>query len=781
MKKVLFIIFLFVPICLWAQEPLTLPVVPKEDPSPSSPRLLDLKSLILPDVSPPLGATPQAMPNIPPLQLPEAQSQTFEIGTHKFGGLNLYSPVNRLPIEQGTQLLNLIPEGFSAIRKRDGYEKINFTAINGVYGATIAQGTNPQIIVACADSLRKADSTTSWEFNAIDSTEDILTYFASMPFGVVILNNTDSARIWDGSNIKALGIADTGTFTSDTTDTEKAWTADYWIGYWVKCGTKCTSYFEILDNGTNWLSLAADGDTCTDSAYVILSRPDSVGSSLGYPIGQAGAYFQDRFFVSSAHFDNRIYYSAVRDPNDIPRENIINLDMDAHDKVVVMKVFDNKLFAFGKYSIYGINTSFVATPMRKNLGCVVPYSIALADDYIYFFAGINKGIYRMKPNIYGSFSFTFEKISTLIDDIIENIDPQNVDYCGGIYINNQYWFSYHPDSTLMFDERTQQWYGPETFGFTSSLNYSSVFGKTWGEILLPNADADTNEWTVSAGSDSHYYYIYKPDSLDKYLYTGANGKKDFFEFDTTTRSPVGADIEYLSIYLKAKTNGWAGPWPIIYIDLVANQQRYNLGSVHLEGYGFLTYSVQTSTNPITSSAWTKADIDSLKLAIRSYASAYTISVAALWVYPQYQGNLALSSFLFSSPYRSYVYKYGGIATDDTSTTGYDVYGDHVIANYQPGWMDGDLPVDDKLVRQFYLQTEKDTGDVWIYYYTDFSSTPSDSDQITLGGKRTDWWMLGEKVKGKSFSFKVENKSNVDSLVIKGWSALINNLGARGGE
>lgn len=791
MKKIFLVIFLFVPVCLWAQELLTLPVVSPEERTPvARPAVLPQGNLTLPVVSPEAMAS-VARPNFspsPPLSLPQAESQVFEISTHQFGGLNLFVPTNKVPKEQMIKCLNLIPEGFSALKKRDGYEKINFTVIDGVYGAIIAQGTIPQIVVACADSLRYADPTTTWEFDAIDTTESVLTYFVSTPFGVIVTNGEDSTRIWDGSSISALGIVDTGTFDADSTvggdtswvaDSSAAWTADEWIGYWLKCSG---SYLEIIDNGNNWFHAKLCGDTCdAETTFQLLSRPDSVGSTLGYPIGKAGVYFQDRFFINSDYWKWRIYFSATRDPDDIPPENIINLDMDVHDEIVAMVLFNNNLLVFGKYSTYGINTSRVATPITKSLGCVSPYSIALGDDYVYF--NSERGIYRFKSNIYGSFSYNFEKISTPVDDIIGNIDPQNVERCGGFYANNQYWFSYHPDSCLVFDERTQQWYGPQTLGFTSALVYGSVFGKTWGENLYPNASVDTSEWTVSTGADSHYYYIYHPDSLDDYLWTGTySAEREFFEFDNTGRFPVGGIADYLSIYIIAERNNYTGA--ALYIDLVANEQRYVLDTIWLST-SWTTYEIKETTNPITSSSWTEGDLDSFTLGITQYFpslwAGQKVYLGAVWAKLQYQGDLTPSSFLFSSPSEAYMYKYGGRVSDDTSATGDSVHGKHITATYQSGWLDNDLPVDDKLLRQFYLQTESDSGDVWVYYYVDYGTTPSDSDLVHLGSKRTSWWMLGEKVKGKNFSIEIENKSNVDSLTIKGWSAILNNLGHRGGE
>jgi len=803
MKKASLIIFLFLFSVSFLSgrvggqdEKLTLPVVPKEEISSPIKEVSPLEQLDLPvfpqveplDVSSAMSLPPSlqlpdvplrqpvisAMPSINPLQLPQAESQIFEIGTHKFGGVNQFVSVNQIPIGQAILLRNFLPEGLLSLGMRRGYEKINFTNFDGCYGATIAQDTLPQILISCRDSLRYADSSTSWEFTAIDTTEAILTYFGSTPFGVVVTNGTDSARIWEGSSIRALGVADTGTFTADTTDANKTWTADYWVGYYAKCGT-CQVLFEIVDNGSDWLSLGGHGvDTCQiDSAYQILSRPDSSASGLTFPKGKASAYFDDRFFINSDYYNGRIYYSVIRDPDDIPIENLVDLDIDQHDEVVRMVIFNGKLFVFGNYSIHGINVSQVATTITKSVGCIAPYTIALGDDYVYFLG--EDGVYRTKANLYASFSFNFEKISDQIDDIIQNIDPQNIDYCGGVYLDKQYWFSYHPDSCVVFDERTNQWY-PQDFGFMVGLSYSAVLGKTWNQILLPDADGDTIEWTPSTGSN--YACVDDPDDIDQtdWVSTTLSGKKDFYTFTDATQVPTGSTSK-LKLYVTARYNASGG-----YINLdvyVMADGDYHLLETFTDFYRFTStkYSVE-EINPVTDNPWNKGDLDSLVLAIISSGNTQVYSI---WVYVEGQGDLTASSFLFGSPPKEYIFKYGGVFQDDTTTSGTSVYGKPIIAQRQSGWIDNNLPIDDKLLRLFYLQTEKDTGNVWVRYYTDYSTTPSDSDLVHLGGKKTTWWMLGEKVKGKNFSVDVYNESNIDSLTIKGWWGLLNNLGKRGGE
>jgi len=785
--KRLFLLIILMPTVLWAQENFNLPIVPPEESvsvsKPDSPFVLPL---VLPTVPTQdmASLTRPEVPSFSPLSLPQAESQSLEVGTHQFGGLNLFMPTNKVPKEQAIVLNNFLPKGFVSLEKRVGIQKANpndSTLLSGVYGMAMG-GATPQIIASTAESLCYALLSADLNFVGIDTTSAILTYFASTPFGVIVMNGTDSTRIWiDRDTIEALGVIDTGTFDADSTvggdtswvaDSSAAWTADEWIGYWLKCSS---SYLEIIDNGNNWFHVKLCGDTCdAETTFLLLARPDSVGSTLGYPIGKAGAYYGDRFFVNSEWLNNRIYFSKVHDPDDIPPENFINLDMGRHDEIVAMRVFNGYLIVFGKYSIYGINASCVATPITKSLGCVSPNAIAMGDNYIYFPA--QDGIYRFSSNIYGSMSYKPEKISYEIDEYLKNIDPSYLDYCAGVCYNNQYWFSYDRDKTLVFDEGTKQWY-PLGFGFGNALVTPPEYSRY--ELILPNADGTTTDWDETGAGSDHYAQIDEthtgPDDAN-YVSTAVSSENEQFAFANIVDMPTGASIKSVILYLRARGSLFEQR----IIVGIKSGSIYPVDTLNTSIW-WTNYVISMNTNPADNQAWERSDIDALEINLRSLTSATkSVYVSQLEAGALFQGD-ASSNLLFSGLDKPFLYQYGGVFDDDTSSAFGEVYGEPVIATMQSGFFDNDLPVDDKLLRQFYLQTESDSGDIWVYYYTDYGTTPSDSDLVHLGGKRTSWWMLGEKVKGKNFSIEIENKSNVDSLIIKGWSAILNNLGHRGGE
>ena len=765
-KLIPFSLFLFLGCGLLLAQDLTFPVMP-EKPKP----VMNIPEREQPQI---------AFPEVPDQML------TFKVDRFD-GGLNLFWPVDQSKI---IQLLNFVPEGLYSLKKRSGKQKIYFTSRGANHGMAIGDSARakPHLVVVANDSLYWADSSSSWELVSFGGTTAEPTYFTSTPFGLVISNDgSDSTRIWNGISLTGLGVCDTGTVDADSvysadtvwvSDSSAVWATDEWIGYFLFF-TSVDSLWKIIDNGSNWFLAISTDSADTDragDAFKIISQPDSMSSDLTYPKGQATAYYQDRLFVSSAYYPWRIWYSDVRLIDKIDFDAFKNLDLENHDQIQLMVVFNGYLIVFAKYSMYGIDRSLNVYPISKNLGCVAPKSVALGDNFIYW-ASV-RGIYRMEGNIYGSLSYRPEKISDQINDIYDNIDPQNLENCGGVYTNRQYWFSYHPDSCLVFDERTNFW-GRQTFGFTSTLKYSNVFNKTWNEILLPDADGDTTLWRLSAGTD-HYTLIDDIDGDTDYVWTPQDDSLDFFTFGNTTQFPTGGLVQYITIYIRGcKYPYCSGD---VNVDLIANQKRYNLGTIDLTG-DWVTYQLQKTTNPVTSSLWTKGDLDSLELALVSDLNTgcthRRVFISALRVVPYYYGNLTAGSFLFASPWTDYVYQYGGTATDDTSgDSTYNISGLPFTSTYQSGWFDLDLPVNQKIMRKFFVQLEKDAGNVKVYFYKNFETTPIDSATVSDSGKVTDLTWLPAHVAGKNFSIKIETTSNIDSLTIKGWSALLRDLGER---
>ncbi len=637
------------------------------------------------------------------LSLPNVPPKDQWVGTQDFsGGINNFVTADRLLPTQEIDVLNFLPYG-SSLALREGTQKIFFTGQGAIWGLSFADSANTvqSILVVAGSNLYQSNSSTGWELagagtagTSIGATTAIPTYFATTPFGTVVVNGTDSARIWQGKQpYTGLGLCITDTCdtatdigihdgsSSTSADTirirciESRMEADYWIGYWVR---KLDGNFrQIIDNGVNWITYVGDSsgtdiDTISRTAkFYIVCRPDSVSGGLIYPKGQACAYYKDRLFVSSAFYPWRIYYSNTRLINDIDPDAFINLDLEAYDKIQTMVVFNGYLIVFTKYAVYAIGESgsdFIATPITKLLGAIAPYSVAAGDDYIYFCSA--RGIYRFKGNIYGSLSYTMEKISDAVNPIIENINIGDWSTIGGYYGDRQYWFSYNSDSSLVFDERTNGWF-KQSFGFTVGKKYSGVFGTITSATLYPTGDGTTLQWTTSTGT-THYSLIDDKTNETDYIYTSVVNKSDYFTMQDLTL-PTSAPITQVTFWLRCKKGGYQGT-DIITLKVIANGTTYDIGSINLT-YGVINVSMLSTTNPVTGLAWTDGDLDSLVLCI--YHPSGTMNddyVYGLWAEVSFAGSSNAPGFLICKPSGDYVYQYGGTCFDDTATTGTSITG-----------------------------------------------------------------------------------------------------------
>jgi len=730
--------------------------------------------------------TPFSLPNVPPKDL--------WIGTSDFsGGINNFLQSDRISSKESFECINLLPDGLIGLTKRSGYQKIFFTPHGAIHGITLGDSANvnPQLIVVAGDSIFWANSSSGWELGSGatypigTTTATIPHYFAATPFGTVVVNGTDSTRIWTGKQpYTGLGIC-----LTDTCDTsahiafdtvrvrciESRWTPDYWIGYWVK--KLDGNIRQIIDNDVNSLVYIADS-TGTDPdtidrtrPFYIVCRPDSTSSTLTYPKGQASAYYDDRLFVSSAFYPWRIYYSNTRLINDIDPDAFINLDMGAFDQIQVMKVFNGYLIVFGKYSVYAIDNSLQATLITKVVGCIAPYSVAVGDDYIYFLS--DRGVYRFKGNIYGSLSYTMEKISDAVNPAIDAIDPNNWANLGGHYGDKRYWMAVSPDTSLVFDERTNGWY-KQSFGFTDILKYSGILGTSWSEELCPTVDGDTVEWTTSTGL-SHFTLV-NCDGITDYVYTGSNHFLDKFTIgnliDTTTFT-----VNCLSVSMVAKKSATTSPAQVE-VDMTGTDgKRYVLATFTMTT-SWVEYNQYVYTNPQTSVPWTKTTINNLVVGIMAHTSSASVYVSSIKITPVGVGSFASTAFLFSKSTQEFVYRYGGSYEDDTATTEDNITGIPILASYKSGWFDGGNSNDQKIMRKFFIEAQKDTGKVSCYLYKDFGTTATDSGVIDKGGNRRDLFFMNNAMGGKKFQVEIKNWGDVDTLIIKGWSALLRTLGER---
>ncbi|WP_218251698.1 hypothetical protein [Candidatus Magnetobacterium casense] len=646
-------------------------------------------------------------------------------------------------------------------------------------GTVDSAGVKDRLVVAAGSNLYYTDDAYNGTYVDFGNTSEVQTFFTPTPFGLVISNDgSDSCRLWNGisaTSIKALGVCISSTVDWDSTylgdsilvkDTSQAWTPNYWIGYYFRT----TVNRQIVDNGYDWLmvySPTAVDTNWDDSAYTIVATPDSVGSGLGFPRGRATAYYQDRLFVSSAYYKNRIYYSNPRLINDIDPDAIINLDMDAIDEIQWMGVFNGYLIVFGSNSIYAINASLEATPITKAVGCSAPKSIVVGDDYIYFLAQPT-GIYRFAGNMYGSLSYKLEKISDPIRETLSSVEAGVLDGACGLYSEKRYWLAYSPDTSLVFDERTSGWY-KQGFGFTEALPYTGEFRFQVSDSVYPSADGDTVAWTASAGSD---WDCVNDWSTTDYISTATSGAVEKFALADLANYPDGTIVQSLTIKILAK-EALSLPF-YVYVDVISGGVTYRIGTIDLIT-SWRTFTFTVDTDPATGLAWTEAGINALQIRFKNSDSS-TKYIAGVLIYPVLFGSIPSADFVFASTSKDYIYKYGGVFADDTTSDAtFNVSGIVPTATYKTGWIVPGLPIDQYNMRKFWLDKKND-GNISVYIYKNRQTTAVCTLTVTETQDTTHLSWLPPKVSGHEFQLEI--KSSADSCQIMGWGALIRNLGER---
>jgi hypothetical protein len=727
----------------------------------------------------------------PPTQvvLPNFEIPAQWIGTNQFtGGVNTFVPPQMLQANQAVELINFLPYGGKWLKKREGYQKIQITPLGTVWAMGIADSANTKsrLFVVGDDDLYVSDNLYNGTYKDIGGTTAEATFLTSTPFGLVISNGTDSTRLYNGDSTVTLSTVALGTCISSTVDwdstytvsgngdttlvlvadSSQAWTADEWIGFFFRT----TANREIIDNGSNWLiarALAEADSNWDDTAYTIIAQPDSVASGLTYPKGQATAYYQDRLFVSSAYYPWRLYYSRERKINEIDIDAFINLDMDAQDQIERMVQFNGYLFPFGSNSIYAINSSLVATVITKSLGCSAPKSIAVGDDYIYFLAQPT-GVYRFNGNIYGSLSYKMELISDPIADILSSVRASVLDNACGVYINKQYWLSYSPDTCLVFDERTNAWY-KQGFGFTEALQLVSDFRIASSEVLYPSSDVST-DWT-STGANTWSVIDDQTNDAD---YISGNSKTARVGFTNLSNYATGATIQNITIGCRGKVSYFVNSH--IDIGLRANYTTYSMVEFPLN-MSWATRTAIIEENPATGQAWTSGDLDSMVLNVFGWVDfGHTDYVSGLWVIPVYRNDIPTRDFLFASTSKELIYQYGGTFADDTASAGsYNVSGIVPTAYYKTGWFNLGSPINQYQMREFWLDKTND-GNVTVYLYKNYSTTAICTLTVTEQQDTTHLSWLPPKVSGHAF--QIEMETSADSCQIRGWGALLRNLGER---
>lgn len=163
------------------------------------------------------------------------------------------------------------------------------------------------------------------------------------------------------------------------------------------------------------------------------------------PTGRDGIYFQGRLLVLFG--PDNLAVSDILDPlHYSPVLSVFKLSNVGSDNVVAIYPFNTTtIIIFKEKSIFSISniqgdlSQVVLTEITREYGCVAPLSIAGTGSDVLFLS--QRGIVSLKQTEFGISQSVTMPLSTKIEEIIKDIDPQKASNSSGIYFENRYFLS----------------------------------------------------------------------------------------------------------------------------------------------------------------------------------------------------------------------------------------------------------------------------------------------------------------------------------------------------
>jgi hypothetical protein len=142
--------------------------------------------------------------------------------------------------------------------------------------------------------------------------------------------------------------------------------------------------------------------------------------------------------------------------------------------------------------------------------------------------------------------------------------------------------------------------------------------------------------------------------------------------------PTGASIQSVTLYIRAKHNRFGNK---IIVNTKSGGKSYPVDTLSLSN-NWEDYIVTMKTDPSDGNAWTTTDVNGLSVNLISvrYGSG-NVYVSQLEAGVSFQASVT-SNMFFSGTDKPFLYQYGGITTDDTSTLFGNVTGKPIIAELQ---------------------------------------------------------------------------------------------------
>lgn len=301
--------------------------------------------------------------------------------------------------------------------------------IDGAGSQTSANGSSAWTAAAYSLYYRVVDADTKRKW--LGFTFKSATYAVSLND-----NSTASALYINGDRGKATSASST-TITETAAGVSGGWTADEWIGAWVRIikGTGAGQVRQITDNDTTTLTVATwDTTPSTDSEYVIYSTPiwrsltAGLGAVTGMPlvVGDVAYFPQGSTAIRKMEVD----YSADQHAFSADSTNTADFLAKFHNKDSETEIWgsDNNAAKI-KYSAEKTYATTLSFSDWKKVGSnPVITNLLSGEDKMYILK--EDGYYTLSPS------------RTILPEWerSDSIDPNNGK--AAMWFNNEFWFSW---------------------------------------------------------------------------------------------------------------------------------------------------------------------------------------------------------------------------------------------------------------------------------------------------------------------------------------------------
>lgn len=148
--------------------------------------------------------------------------------------------------------------------------------------------------------------------------------------------------------------------------------------------------------------------------------------------------------------------------------------------------------------------------------------------------------------------------------------------------------------------------------------------------LRPNGVGTNSGWSVGAGSGTKYLNVDEAvsDDFTTFNSTGSANVIDTYALDDTL--PAGAVVSQIEAFLHAIGT----TSDVVQVAIRSGATNYFSANKNLTNGVWADFSNVWATNPATSLAWTKSDIDALEAGMK-YISGAGASVTQVWVVVTY--------------------------------------------------------------------------------------------------------------------------------------------------